>query len=63
MKIVRLKQLIYQLQQENKPGDKYLLDFYKAMYQDQLQQIADKVQKQLDQDQEDKKAWSEYLSK
>ena len=68
MTIYGLKGLIIALEKENKPANKYLLEFYKDLYNEQLQQIADKVQKQLDQDQQKElfyksKAWNDYLSK
>jgi hypothetical protein len=68
MTIYGLKGLIKALEKENKPANKYLLEFYKDLYNEQLQQIADKVQKELDQDQEKElyfksKAWNDYLSK
>jgi hypothetical protein len=68
MNIYGLKGLIKALEQENKPANKYLLEFYQDLYQEQLQQIADKVQDQLDQDQKDQlyyksKAWNDYLAK
>jgi hypothetical protein len=68
MTIYGLKGLIKALEKENKPANKYLLEFYKDLYNEQLQQIADKVQKELDQDQQKElyfksKAWNDYLSK
>jgi hypothetical protein len=68
MTIYGLKGLIKALEKENKPANKYLLEFYKDLYNEQLQQIADKVQKELDQDQEKElyfksKSWNDYLSK
>jgi hypothetical protein len=68
MNIYGLKGLIKALEQENKPANKYLLEFYKDLYNEQLQQIADQVQKQLDQEQIDQlyyksKAWNDYLAK
>jgi hypothetical protein len=68
MTIYGLKGLIIALEKENKPANKYLLEFYKDLYNQQLQQIADKVQKELDQDQEKElyfksKSWNDYLSK
>jgi hypothetical protein len=72
MNIYGLKGLIKALELANNPGDQFLLEFYRSLYQEQLQQIADKVQKQLDQElnQEQKnelyfksKAWNDYLSK
>jgi len=68
MTIYGLKGLIKALEKENKPANKYLLEFYQDLYNQQLQQIADKVQEQLDQDQKDQlyyksKAWNDYLAK
>jgi hypothetical protein len=68
MTIYGLKGLIIALEKENKPANKYLLEFYKDLYNQQLQQIADKVQKELNQDQEKElyfksKSWNDYLSK
>jgi hypothetical protein len=68
MTIYGLKGLIKALEKQNNPADKYLLEFYQDLYQEQLQQIADQVQKQLDQDQKDQlyyksKAWNDYLAK
>lgn len=68
MTIYGLKGLIKALEKENKPANKYLLEFYQDLYNEQLQQIADKVQEQLDQDQKDQlyyksKAWNDYLAK
>jgi hypothetical protein len=68
MTIYGLKGLIKALEKENKPANKYLLEFYKDLYNEQLQQIADKVQKKLDQDQQKElyfksKSWNDYLSK
>jgi hypothetical protein len=68
MNIYGLKGLIKTLEKENKPANKYLLEFYQDLYNEQLQQIADQVQKQLDQEQIDQlyyksKAWNDYLAK
>lgn len=68
MTIYGLKGLIKALEKENKPANKYLLEFYQDLYKEQLQQIADKVQEQLDQEQKDQlyyksKAWNDYLAK
>ena len=66
MNIYGLKGLIKALEKENKPANKYLLEFYQDLYLEQLQEIADKVQKELDQNQDNfytSKAWNEYLSK
>jgi len=68
MNIYGLKGLIKAMEKQNKPEDRYMLEFYKDLYNEQLQQIADKVQDQLDQETKNElyyksKAWSEYLSK
>ena len=65
MNIYGLKGLIKALEKENSPANKYLLQFYKDLYQEQLQSIADQVAKKLDQDQEqkEKSSWAEYLAK
>ncbi len=64
MTIYGLKGLIKDLEKENKPANKYLLEFYTSLYQEQLDQIAKKVQEQLDQDNYFKsKSWNDYLSK
>ncbi len=68
MTIYGLKGLIEALKNQNNPADKYLLEFYQDIYNEQLQQIADKVQKQLDQEQKEQifynsKAWNDYLAK
>ena len=64
MTIYGLKGLIKALEKENKPANKYLLEFYSSLYQEQLDQIAKKVQEQLDQDNFYKsKSWIEYLTK
>ena len=68
MTIYGLKGLIKALEKENKPANKYLLEFYQDLYNEQLQQIADQVQKQLDQEQIDQlyyksQSWNDYLAK
>lgn len=68
MTIYGLKGLIKALEKQNNPANKYLLEFYKDLYNEQLQQIADKVEKQLDQETKKdlyfkSKAWDEYLAK
>lgn len=68
MTIYGLKGLIKALEKENRPANKYLLEFYKDLYQEQLNQIAEKVAKQLDQEQKNElyyksKSWSEFLAK
>lgn len=64
MTIYGLKGLIKALEKENKASNKYLLEFYQDLYNEQLQQIADQVKKKLDQEQYFKsEAWINYLSK
>ena len=66
MTIYGLKGLIKALEKENKPANKYLLEFYNDLYQEQLKQIADQVTKELDQDQNNfykSRNWIEYLAK
>ena len=63
MNIYGLKGLIKALEKENSPANKYLLQFYKDLYQEQLQSIADQVQKKLEQENKDKKSWAEFLSR
>jgi hypothetical protein len=72
MNIYGLKGLIKAMEVANNPADQYLLEFYRSLYQEQLDQIAKKVQQQLDQElnQEQKnelyfksKSWNDYLSK
>ena len=64
MNIYQLKAIIKGLEQTNLPGDKYLIEFYKSLYLDQVQKITDQVKKKLDQDNFYKsRPWIEYLSK
>lgn len=66
MTIYGLKGLIKALEKENNPANKYLLEFYNDLYQEQLKQIADQVTKELDQDQDNfykSRNWIEYLAK
>ena len=64
MNIYGLKGLIKALEKENSPANKYLLQFYKDLYQEQLQSIADQVKNKLDQDNFYKsRSWTEYLAK
>lgn len=64
MNIYGLKGLIKAMEVANNPADQYLLEFYRSLYQEQLDQIAKKVQEQLDQDNYFKsKSWNDYLSK
>jgi hypothetical protein len=48
MNIYGLKGLIKAMEMQNNPKDRYMLEFYKDLYNEQLQQIADKVKKELE---------------
>lgn len=61
MNIRDLKVIILKLEQENNPNDSNLLQFYKDLYLETLQKIADKVQKDLDKQR--KQSWFEFLAK
>jgi hypothetical protein len=61
MNIYGLKELINAMEKQNNPNDRYMLEFYKDLYNEQLQQIADKVQKELDE--QTKKSWFEHLAR
>ncbi len=61
MNIYGLKELINAMEKQNNPNDRYMLEFYKDLYNEQLQQIADKVQKELEQ--QSKKSWFEHLAR
>jgi len=50
------------METQNNPNDRYMLEFYKDLYNEQLQQIADKVQKELEKEQENK-YWFEHLAR
>ena len=64
MNIYQLKAIIKGLEVTNLPGDKYLIEFYRNLYQEQIKQIADQVQKKLDQDNFYKsRSWIDYLAK
>jgi hypothetical protein len=66
MNIYQLKAIIKGLEVTNLPGDKYLIEFYRNLYQEQIKQIADQVTKELDQDQDNfykSRNWIEYLAK
>jgi hypothetical protein len=68
MNIYGLKGLINAMEKQKNPKDRYMLEFYKDLYNEQLQQIADKVQKQLNEDQKkdlyfNSKSWNDYLAK
>jgi hypothetical protein len=61
MNIYGLKELINAMEKQNNPNDRYMLEFYKDLYNEQLQQIADKVQKELDE--QTKKSWFQHLAR
>jgi hypothetical protein len=61
MNIYGLKELINAMEKQNNPNDRYMLEFYKDLYDEQLQQIANKVQKELDE--QTKKSWFEHLAR
>ena len=61
MNIRDLKVIILKLEQENNPNDANLLQFYKDLYFETLQKIADKVQKDLDKQRQ--QSWFEFLAK
>jgi hypothetical protein len=61
MNIYGLKELINAMEKQNNPKDRYMLEFYKDLYNEQLQQIANKVQKELDE--QTKKSWFEHLAR
>jgi hypothetical protein len=68
MNIYGLKGLINAMEKQNNPNDRCMLEFYKDLYNEQLQEIADKVQKQLHDDQKkdlyfNSKSWNDYLAK
>ena len=62
MNIYGLKELINAMEKQNNPNDRYMLEFYKDLYNEQLQQIADKVQNELEKEQENK-YWFEHLAR
>ena len=61
MNIYGLKGLIKAMEIQNNPNDRYMLEFYKDLYNEQLQEIADKVKKELDE--QTKKSWFEHLAR
>ena len=64
MNIYQLKAIIKGLEQTNLPGDKYLIEFYKSLYLDQVQKITDQVKNKLDKETFFKsKPWIDYLTK
>ena len=61
MNIYGLKELIKAIEVVNNPSDKYLLEFYRSLYDEQLKEIADKVAKELET--QSKKSWFEHLAR
>jgi hypothetical protein len=61
MNIRDLKVIILQLEKENNPNDANLLQFYKDLYTETLEKIADKVAKELEI--QSKKSWYEHLAR
>jgi hypothetical protein len=61
MNIYGLKGLINAMEKQNNPNDRYLLEFYKDLYNEQLEQIANKVKKELDE--QSRKSWFEHLAR
>lgn len=55
MTIYGLKGLIKALEKENKPQNQYLLEFYQALYNEQLDEIAKNVINKLDNNDKDNK--------
>jgi hypothetical protein len=62
MNVYQLLAIIKQLEAEQNPANKYLLQFYTDLYKCELQLIANKVVKQLDSE-PITKYWYEYLAK
>jgi hypothetical protein len=61
MNIRDLKVIILKLEQENDPNDANLLQFYKDLYTETLEKIADKVAKELEL--QSQKSWFEHLAR
>jgi hypothetical protein len=61
MNIRDLKVIILKLEQENNPKDANLLQFYKDLYTETLEKIAEKVAKELEE--QSKKNWFEHLAR
>jgi hypothetical protein len=53
--------IILKLEQENDPKDANLLQFYKDLYTETLEKIADKVAKELEL--QSQKSWFEHLAR
>jgi hypothetical protein len=61
MNLRDLKVIILQLEKENNPNDANLLQFYKDLYTETLEKIADKVAKELEI--QSQKSWFEHLAR
>lgn len=61
MNIRDLKVIILKLEKENNPNDANLLQFYKDLYQETLDKIAEKVAKELEI--QSQKSWFEHLAR
>lgn len=61
MNIRELKVIILKLEQENDPNNENLLQFYKDLYLETLDKIAEKVAKELEE--QSKKSWFEHLAR
>jgi len=61
MNIRDLKVIILQLEKENNPNDANLLQFYKDLYTETLEKIAEKVTKELEK--QSAKSWFEHLAR
>jgi hypothetical protein len=61
MNIRDLKLIITKLEDQNDPKDQNLLQFYKDLYQETLDKIAEKVAKELEI--QSKKSWFEHLAR
>ena len=62
MNIYSLKNKIKRLQAANDPKNKYWLMFLQDLYNKELQNIANKVTKDLSQEQKEKRSWANYLA-
>lgn len=61
MNIRDLKLIITKLEDQNDPKDANLLQFYKDLYTETLEKIADKVAKELEL--QSRKSWFEHLAR
>lgn len=61
MNIKDLKLIITKLEDQNDPNDQNLLQFYKDLYLETLDKIAEKVAKELEE--QSKKSWFEHLAR